>query len=67
MALESDYYAKLNVTVLDHKTEIEQNKNDISRSIDRALIEKDPNNKTQTGMEKFGEVPISAFPVWVFL
>ena len=50
-ALETHDYAKLNVTVLDHKTEIEQNKNDICRSDDRALIEKGPNNKTQTSMK----------------
>ena len=51
MALESHDYPKLNMTFLDHKTEIGQKKNDISRGVDRPLIEDGPNYKTQTGMK----------------
>ena len=48
MAFESHDYPIFKVTV---KTEIEPKKNDISRDVDRALIEKGPNNKKKTGME----------------
>ena len=53
MALESHDCPKLNMTFLDHKTEIGQKKNDISRGVDRALIEEDSNYKTQTGTKNF--------------
>ena len=51
MTLESHDYAKLNMIISDHKIEIEQNKDSIPRGVDRALIEKGPNNKTQTGIK----------------
>lgn len=41
----------LNVAVPDHKIEIEPKKNDMSRGVDWAFIEKG-SNKTQTGIKR---------------
>ena len=51
LALKRHDNVKLDVTVLDHKTEIEQEKNDTSRGVDRASIEQNGPNKTQTGIK----------------
>ena len=55
MALESHDYPKLNMTFLDHKTEIGQKKNYISRGVDRALIG-EGQNCLQTGKKNFVSV-----------
>ena len=47
LVLGSHDYVKSNVTILNHKIDIEPRKSVISRDVDRALIEKGP-NKTQT-------------------